>query len=161
MLKGGEVVAGGVFVWAGGVKAPEVVAGSGLAVGHNGRVKVNPYLRAVGTPEEVYVAGNVASVSDPETGRAYPPTAQQALVQGEVVATNLYAELHGKSLEEFSYSRRPAVRRPGRQPQGGRGALLGGRSFGGQGNCWPVRRTAIEWEYRQSVKHLQGWTPVA
>ena len=40
-LRGGQLVEGGVFVWAGGVKAPELVVGSGLPVGHNGRVKVD------------------------------------------------------------------------------------------------------------------------
>ena len=42
-LKGGQLVEGGVFVWAGGVKAPELVVGSGLPIGHNGRVKVDRY----------------------------------------------------------------------------------------------------------------------
>ncbi|MFN8540622.1 MAG: NAD(P)/FAD-dependent oxidoreductase [Thermomicrobiales bacterium] len=95
VLKSGEVVAGGVFVWAGGVKAPEVVADSGLTVGHNGRVKIDQHLRAIDHPE-IYVAGDLASVTDPATGRAIPPTAQLALVEGEVAATNLHAEMTGK-----------------------------------------------------------------
>src|SRR5918997_867814 len=73
VLKSGEVVEGGVLVWAGGVKAPEVLVGSGLPIGHNGRVKVDQYLRALDLPE-IYVAGDVASVVDPDTGRALPPT---------------------------------------------------------------------------------------
>ena len=63
-LKGGQLVEGGVFVWAGGVKAPELVVGSGLPIGHNGRVKVDRYLRVLDHPE-VYVAGDLASVVDP------------------------------------------------------------------------------------------------
>jgi Pyridine nucleotide-disulphide oxidoreductase len=66
-LKGGQLVQGGVFVWAGGVKAPELVLGSGLPTGHNGRVKVDQYLRVLDHPE-VYVAGDLASVVDPRTG---------------------------------------------------------------------------------------------
>ena len=155
VLKGGEVIAGGVFVWAGGVKAPEVVAGSGLAVGHNGRVKVDQHLRAIEHPE-IYVAGDLASVTDPESGRAYPPTAQLALVEGEVVATNLYAELHGKPLETFSYGDRPFVVSVGSRKGV---AAVAGRSFGGR--AAHLLKDAIEWEYRQSVKYLQGWTPVA
>ena len=50
-LKDGQLVEGGVFVWAGGVKAPELVADSGLPTGHNGRVKVNQYLRVLDHPE--------------------------------------------------------------------------------------------------------------
>jgi NADH dehydrogenase FAD-containing subunit len=49
-LTDGQLVQGGVFVWAGGVKAPELVAGSELPTGHNGRVKVDRYLRVLDRP---------------------------------------------------------------------------------------------------------------
>src|SRR5262249_7286401 len=52
----GQLVEGGVFVWAGGVKAPELVADSGLPTGHNGRVKVDRYLRVLDHPQ-IYAAG--------------------------------------------------------------------------------------------------------
>lgn len=155
VLKSGEVIAGGVFVWAGGVKAPEVVADSGLTVGHNGRVKVDQHLRAIDRPE-IYVAGDLASVTDPATGRAIPPTAQLALVEGEVAATNLHAELTGKPLEAFTYGDRPFVVSVGSRKGV---AAVAGRNFGGR--AAHLLKDAIEWEYRQSVKYLQGWTPVA
>jgi NADH dehydrogenase len=47
-LTDGQLIEGGVFVWAGGVKAPGLVADSGLPTGHNGRVKVDQYLRTLG-----------------------------------------------------------------------------------------------------------------
>src|SRR5439155_6561001 len=47
-LTDGHLGEGGVIVWAGGVKAAELVAGSGLPVGHNGRVKVDGDLRVLG-----------------------------------------------------------------------------------------------------------------
>ena len=81
-----------MFVWAGGVKAPELVADSGLPTGHNGRVKVDRYLRVLDHPE-IYVAGDLASVTDPRTGHVLPPLAQVALEEGETVARNLDAEL--------------------------------------------------------------------
>jgi NADH dehydrogenase len=84
-----------VFVWAGGVKAPALVMGSGLPIGHNGRVKVDQYLRVLDHPE-VYVAGDLASVVDPRSGHVLPPLAQVALEEGETVARNLAAELEGK-----------------------------------------------------------------
>jgi NADH dehydrogenase FAD-containing subunit len=77
-LEDGQLVEGGVFVWAGGVKAPELVADSGLPTGHNGRVKVDRYLRVLDHPE-IYVAGDLASVTDPQTGHVLPPLAQVAL----------------------------------------------------------------------------------
>jgi NADH dehydrogenase len=70
-LKDGQLVEGGVFVWTGGLKAPDLVAESGLPTGHNGRVKVDQYLRALDHPE-IYIAGDLASVVDPDSGHALP-----------------------------------------------------------------------------------------
>jgi hypothetical protein len=74
-LKVCQLVEGGVFVWAGGVKAPELVVGSGLPTGHNGRVKIDQYLRVLDHPD-IYVVGDVASVVDPHSGMCCPPLAQ-------------------------------------------------------------------------------------
>ena len=49
-LKDGQLVEGGVFAWAGGLKAPDLVTETGLLTGHNGRVKVDQYLRALDQP---------------------------------------------------------------------------------------------------------------
>lgn len=152
VLKSGETIEGGVFVWAGGVKAPDLVAGSGLPVGHNGRVKVDRYLRALDRPE-IFVAGDLASVTNPETGRVFPPTAQIALQEGETVATNLLAELEGQALEPFRYHERGFVVSVG--PRSGV-ADVAGRTVGGR--LAHLLKDAIEWEYRQSVKYLRGWS---
>ncbi len=154
VLKNGETIRGGVFVWAGGVKAPDIIAGSGLQVGHNGRIKVDQFLRAL-DHSEIFVAGDLASVTDPETGRALPPTAQIALEEGETVATNLLAELEGKELEPFRFQNKGYVISVG--PRSGV-ADVAGRTIGGR--IAHALKDAIEWEYRQSVKHLRGWSPL-
>lgn len=153
VLKGGDTVRGGVFVWAGGIKAPELVSGSGLPVGNNGRVKVDQYLRALDHPA-VYVAGDLASVTNPATGRVYAPTAQIALAEGETVANNLLAELDGGEREAFVYADKGLVVSVG--PRSGV-ADVAGRTLGGR--VAHLLKDAIEWEYRQSVKHLRGWSP--
>ncbi|MGF7239523.1 MAG: NAD(P)/FAD-dependent oxidoreductase [Frankia sp.] len=154
-LEGGELVEGGVFVWAGGVKAPELVATSALPTGHNGRVKVDQYLRALDHPE-IYVAGDLASVTDPRTGHVLPPLAQVALEEGETVARNLDAELEGRPLEAFTFHDKGFVVSVGTR----RGvADIAGITSGGR--LAHLLKDAIEWEYRQSVKHLRGWDPVA
>jgi NADH:ubiquinone reductase (H+-translocating) len=151
-LKDGEVIEGGVFVWAGGVKAPELVHGSALPIGYNGRIKVDQYLRALGHPD-IFVAGDLASVVDPQTGHALPPLAQIALEEGETVAHNLEAELTGQPLEPFSFHDKGFVVSVGAR----RGvADVAGHAFGGR--LAHVLKDAIEWEYRQSVKHLRGWS---
>jgi NADH dehydrogenase len=154
-LEDGQLVEGGVFVWAGGVKAPELAAESGLPTGHNGRVKVDRYLRVLDHPE-IYVAGDLASVTDPRTGHVLPPLAQVALEEAETVARNLDAELTGKPLEAFTFHDKGFVVSVGTR----RGvADIAGISTGGR--LVHLLKDAIEWEYRQSVKHLRGWDPLA
>jgi NADH:ubiquinone reductase (H+-translocating) len=154
-LKDGQLVEGGVFVWAGGVKAPELVADSELPTGHNGRVKVDRYLRVLDRPE-IYVAGDLASVTDPRTGHVLPSLAQVALEEGETVARNLDAELEGRPLETFTFHDKGFVVSVGTR----RGvADIAGITTGGR--LAHLLKDAIEWEYRQSVRHLRGWDPVA
>jgi NADH dehydrogenase len=154
-LTDGQLVEGGVFVWAGGVKAPELVADSGLPTGHNGRVKVDRYLRVLDRPE-IYVAGDLASVTDPRSGHVLPALAQVALEEGETVARNLDAELEGRPLEAFTFHDKGFVVSVGTR----RGvADIAGITTGG--HLAHLLKDAIEWEYRQSVKHLRGWDPIA
>ncbi|HEY2296779.1 MAG TPA: NAD(P)/FAD-dependent oxidoreductase [Jatrophihabitans sp.] len=154
-LKDGQLIEGGVFVWAGGIKAPELVADSGLPTGYNGRLKVDQYLRVL-DHTEIYVAGDLASVVDPRTGRVLPPLAQIALAEGETVARNLNAELNGQPLKPFTFHDRGFVVSIGTK----RGvAAVAGVSSGGR--AAHLLKDAIEWEYRESVKHLRGWDPVA
>ena len=153
-LKDGQLVEGGVFVWAGGLKAPELVAGSALPTGHNGRVKVDRYLRVLDHPE-IYVAGDLASVTDPRTGHVLPPLAQVALEEGETVARNLDAELRDRPLEAFTFHDKGFVVSVGTR----RGvADIAGITTGGR--LAHLLKDAIEWEYRQTVRHLRGWDPV-
>ena len=154
-LTDGQLVQGGVFVWAGGVKAPELMADSELPAGHNGRDKVDRYLRVLDHPD-IYVAGDLASVTDPGTGHVLPALAQVALEEGETVARNLDAELEDKPLEAFTFHDKGFVVSVGTR----RGvADIAGITTGGR--LAHLLKDAIEWEYRQSVTHLRGWDPAA
>jgi NADH dehydrogenase len=154
-LKDGQLVEGGVFVWAGGVKAPELVADSELPTGHNGRVKVDRYLRVLDHPE-IYVAGDLASVTNPRTGHVLPPLAQVALEEGETVARNLDAELGDGPLEAFTFHDKGFV-----VSVGTRRGVADIADITTSGRLAHLLKDAIEWEYRQSVRHLRGWDPVA
>jgi NADH dehydrogenase len=154
-LKDGQLVAGGVFIWAGGLKAPELVADSELPTGHNGRVKVDQYLRVLDRPE-IYVAGDLASVTDPRTGHVLPPLAQVALEEGETVARNLDLERDGRPLRAFTFHDKGFV-----VSVGARRGVADIAGLTTSGHLAHLLKDAIEWEYRQSVKHLRGWDPVA
>jgi NADH:quinone reductase (non-electrogenic) len=153
-LTDGQLVEGGVFVWAGGVKAPGLVADSALPTGHNGRVKVDKYLRVLDYPE-IYVAGDLASVCDPRTGHVLPPLAQVALEEGETVARNLDAELEGRPREAFTFHDKGFV-----VSVGTRRAVADVAGITSAGRLAHLLKDAIEWEYRQSVRHLRGWDPL-
>jgi len=136
------------------MKAPEIMVNSELPTGYNGRVKVDEHLRVLDRPE-IYVAGDLASVVDPRSGHVLPPLAQVALEEGETVARNLDAELEGRPLESFTFHDKGFVVSVGTS----RGvADIAGITTGGR--LAHVLKDAIEWEYRQSVKHLRGWSPV-
>jgi NADH dehydrogenase len=153
-LQSGELVRGAVFVWAGGVKAPAVLAEAGLPTGHNGRLKVDQYLRVLDHPS-IYAAGDAASVIDATTGHVLPPLAQIALDEGDVVADNLQAEIRGEPLRAFALHDRGTTVSVG--PTRGV-AELAGHAFGGR--LAHLLKDAIEWEYRTSVQHLRGWSPI-
>lgn len=53
------------------------IAHSGLPADHNGRVKVDQYLRVLDRPE-IYVVGDLASVTDPAPGTCCPAGAGSA-----------------------------------------------------------------------------------
>jgi NADH:ubiquinone reductase (H+-translocating) len=150
-LKDGSIVEGGVYVWAGGVKAPSLLPESGLPTGYNGRLKVDQYLRVLDHPE-IFAAGDAASVVDPESGHVLGPLAQTAIEEGTVVARNLRAEIEGELLTPFHFHNKGFVVSVG----GRRGvADIAGLTIGGR--LAHALKDAIELEYRQSVKHLRGW----
>jgi NADH dehydrogenase len=153
-LKDGTTVTGGVFIWAGGIKAPAMTAAFGLQIGYNGRVKVDRYLRVLDHPE-IFVAGDLASVTDPETGHALPPLAQIAVQQGDLVARNLRASIEGKQLKPFTFHDKGFVVSVGNRKGV---ADIAGLTIGGR--LAHLLKDAIELEYRQSVKRLHGWGAV-
>jgi NADH:quinone reductase (non-electrogenic) len=152
--KNGMLIEGGVFIWAGGVKAPELVRGSGLPVGYNGRIKVDEYLRTL-QHADIFVAGDLASVADAQTGHALPALAQVALDEGATVARNLRATIEGRALEPFRFDNKGFVVSIGDRAGVAdvAGITLGGRLA-------HALKDAIEWEYRQSVKYLHGFAAV-
>ena len=48
-------------------------------------------------------AGSGAAVTDAATGRSCPPTAQFALREAEVLASNILAQLEGRSVRRFHF----------------------------------------------------------
>ncbi|PLS15669.1 FAD-dependent oxidoreductase [Bacillus sp. M6-12] len=95
-----EEIKAGTVVWAAGVRGNSVIEKSGIEA-MRGRVKVQPDLRAPGH-DNIFVIGDSSLVINEEINRPYPPTAQIAMQQGEVVAKNLVSLIRNdQNLESF------------------------------------------------------------
>jgi NADH dehydrogenase len=89
-------------VWTAGVK-PAMALQECAAKKVKGRLLTQPTLELPDWPG-VYAVGDCAAVPDPfHPGKFYGPTAQNALRQGELVAKNITAAIHGRKQRPFRY----------------------------------------------------------
>lgn len=89
------------IIWAAGVRANSIVEKSGFQT-NRGKVEVRSDMR---TPEfdDVFVVGDCALIMNEDSGRPYPPTAQMAIQEAEVVARNIKLLVEGnEKLEHFT-----------------------------------------------------------
>lgn len=103
-----QTIRAGLMIWTGGVRAPALLAETGLQVGPAGRVLVNEYLQAQQHPE-VFVLGDSALVIDPQSTRPVATTAQFALLEAGFVAHNVLAFLHHGQMQPFKLSSKGIV----------------------------------------------------
>jgi NADH dehydrogenase len=102
-LSSGERVPARTVVWTAGVAPSPVVASLGLPLEDGGRITVDRELRVVGY-QGVWAIGDCAAVPDPaRCGQACPPTAQHAIRQGQLAASNIAAALEHRPLRAFRY----------------------------------------------------------
>src|ERR687888_737586 len=107
-LDNGNVISTYTLIWTAGVSPSEVM--SNLACEHDKhhRIKCNNYLELSGHEGQgVYALGDCASITDPHTGKPYPPTAQHAIRQGKVAAKNIISSIEGKrrKKQKFDYKK--------------------------------------------------------
>jgi NADH:ubiquinone reductase (H+-translocating) len=102
-LSDGEAFPAETLVWTAGVKPSPLARESGLPIDDQGRLVVDRSLRVEGV-EDVWGAGDAASVPDETTGGLSPPTAQHGLRQGKRVAANIQSALAGDPLQPFIYA---------------------------------------------------------
>jgi NADH:ubiquinone reductase (H+-translocating) len=102
-LSSGEQIPARTVVWTAGVAPSPVVSSLGLPLDDGGRITVDRELRVTGNPG-VWAIGDCAAVPDPaRRGQACPPTAQHAIRQGRLAASNIAAALEHRPLAAFRY----------------------------------------------------------
>jgi len=102
-LDDGMVIPCYTIVWAAGVTPTDLVAS--LSCEHDKRhaVLVNNCLEVLGHEGEVYSLGDCASITNPHTGKPYPPTAQHAVREAKVAAKNIIYDIEGKENKKIKF----------------------------------------------------------
>jgi NADH dehydrogenase len=94
-VAGGKRLSAATVIWTAGIRAPHLLAESGLTDDAAGRISVDRYLRGTGPDQAlIFAIGDCARVPDPLGGHV-PTTASYALRQGEHLAASLLAEATG------------------------------------------------------------------
>ncbi|MCE2497507.1 MAG: NAD(P)/FAD-dependent oxidoreductase [Nitrosopumilaceae archaeon] len=102
-LNDGTVIETGTLIWAAGGMVDEIVAGLDTEHHKSGRVTVNSHLSLKNDPD-VFALGDCAFITDPRDGTPYPPTAQHAMHESKIVASNLANRIRGiEEQDEFTY----------------------------------------------------------
>jgi len=103
-----EEIKAETVIWAAGVRGNPIIEASEFE-NMRGRVKVDPDLRAPGL-SDVFVIGDCSLVINEEINRPFPPTAQIAMQQGELVASNIARLVKGNThLESFTFDNKGTV----------------------------------------------------
>ncbi len=114
---GDERIGAKNVIWAAGVKATSIGATIGAATDKSGRVIVEPDLSAPGHPE-IFVVGDLASFTDPETDEAAPGLAPVAIQMGRhaarIIAADVKAGGSQKKRPTFHYRDRGELATIGR-----------------------------------------------
>ncbi|HEY8699873.1 MAG TPA: NAD(P)/FAD-dependent oxidoreductase [Arthrobacter sp.] len=155
-LADGTDIPGRIVVWAGGLKAGNVIANSGLAQGKGGRIDVNPDLTAPDV-DGVYVIGDAANITD-STGAQLPQLGSVAQQAGKWAAGNIHADLSGGTRQAFRYFDKGYMAMIGR---GAAVAELGRKRIQLQGSLafvsWLVVHLALLSGFQQKVRALFSW----
>lgn len=155
-LADGTVIPSRVVVWAGGLKAGEIFAGSGLTQGRGGRIDVRPDLTAPDI-EGVYVLGDAANMTD-STGAKLPQLGSVAQQAGKWAARNIYADLTGGTRRPFEYVDKGYMAMIGR---GAAVAEIGRKRIQLQGTLafvsWLLVHLALLSGFQQKVRALFSW----
>jgi NADH dehydrogenase len=112
-LSDGTTIKADTLVWTAGTSPCALLETLPCTKDH-GRIAVNKFLEVDGFPG-VWALGDCALVADPHTGKPYPPTAQHALRQGEVVGQNIVAAIRGTQKRPFAFKTIGALATIGRR----------------------------------------------
>lgn len=129
-LNEGTTITTQTVVWAGGGKPHNLLSTLSCEHDKSDRIMTNNYLEVSGHVDSAMAVGDCACITDPRTGKPYPPTAQHALRQGKIAAKNLIAKINGQesNKEPFNYKTKGVMTLIGKR--NGVGIILGHKVHG-------------------------------
>jgi NADH dehydrogenase len=101
-LASGEVIPAHTLVWGAGLQGNRLVQSLGIELQRGDRIGVDPELELPGHPG-VYVVGDIAAITDPETNEVLPQLGSVALQSGEHVGDTITRRVAGKRTKPFKY----------------------------------------------------------
>ena len=118
------------IIWAGGGKPQRLLSALSCEHDKSGRIVTNNFLEVLGYTDSIMALGDCACITDPNTGKPCPPTAQHAIRQGKVAAINLISRIKDQenSKKAFDYKTKGVMTLIGRR--NGVGILLGFKVHG-------------------------------
>jgi NADH dehydrogenase len=102
-LSSGEEIKAHTLVWGAGLQASPLAASLGLELQRGNRVPVEPDLSIPGHPE-AFAVGDVAWITEPETGEVLPQLGSVALQSGEWAGENIARLIRGEPTKPFEYT---------------------------------------------------------
>jgi NADH dehydrogenase len=129
-LDNGTDISTQTIIWAGGGKPQSILSTLLCEHDKSGRIVTSNFLEVPGFTDTIMALGDCACITDPNTGKPYPPTAQHAIRQGKVAAINLISTIKGQENRKkaFDYRTRGIMTLIGRR--NGVGILLGYKVHG-------------------------------
>jgi len=127
-LDNGMKIPYSTLVWAGGVTVDPVVSKLDTEHSPRGNILVDKFLRIKNHPQ-VFALGDCASITDEQTGKPYPPTAQHAVREAKIVSENITSSIKGnESQKPFVYQSKGSMAKIGKR--NGVALLMGSRIHG-------------------------------
>lgn len=129
-LDNGTNISTETIVWAGGGKPQSILSALSCEHDKSGRIVTNNFLEVLRFTDTIMALGDCACITDPISGKPYPPTAQHAIRQGKVAAINLISTIKGEENRKkaIDYKTRGVMTLIGRR--NGVGILLGYKVHG-------------------------------
>jgi len=129
-LDQGTIITTQTIIWAGGGKPQTLLSSLSCEHDKSGRIMTNNFLEVAGYTDSIMALGDCACVTDPNTGKPYPPTAQHAIRQGKVAAINLISTIKRQEnhKEPFDYKTKGVMTLIGKR--NGVGIILGHKIHG-------------------------------